>query len=1359
MSIMHYLSLRVTSDPLVKSIDKQLTFYSGGTQFKLNGFNFDAVQSVYTYVAYRDLWYSEPLQARQRISNEIIQFDFPQLTDGFFDLVKQQQLVFTAPTNMPTTTGSRLATRAQIEKYELQIGFLMDGFNVTLKDLPIVYLPNLNQEKIAIRSIDIAMPAQSTDGPKPSSFSLVIDLRIDSSTINLLYEHSNNLLKDNFQAYVSCSLCTNLVWLNETRFSCQLASLQSQISSNETTKPQSLCEPKVFNAILTKLNKNKLSLVNFFIGNMELEQEKNFAEDNENLKIYLQTYTLNNVDNFQQIAQALASQSSSSLIQNLLKQQSNYLNSQSESSIISTSSLTTKNLLLVASIIATLLVMLILFTVVLSTVILKMKRKCKKYESNTNSNVNTLSSFSGLDTNLSKKLLKRGKQSLMGSGKKSEKQLKIEFEQIQQQIDMLELNIRPKCAQLYQQLHNDYLNELNNELIYTICGLPIWNFKTYLYNILFPASSSVNNLLAIEMPVSNMACAGSGSSSSSGSSATTNSRNHPVNLMSSSSMSNSTTNTLLSSTLTPQQKQQQQQLNSTMSVYATIKSSSMLRFDNLDTSDGQSKQQFVSYGNVGEAMHLFDQLIHNKNFLLTFINVCEQQPSSFTLKDKLSMASLLMLGLKDNLPYLYSIIKSLLSDYIRTSFKAPNSKVLNSKPKLLFRTNESLIEPLLSNWISMFMYDFQRDTQCSMHLYRLVKSIKSYTDMGPCDQVKQLAFNSLNEERLLNDSSMHFQIIYVNIVINQCLLSNPSNKSLYICPLIDCDSIHQAKEKIIDYIFKSSNLSQFNLNSRPTVKDIDLELCLILIPNEQSTNQAQNQQTTLITLKETEDELIGTDCSLTQSNNKFKRLLALKDYNIQNGSFINLSFKQQIISIQHGQDHQQHVYMSTMSMNNEYVLYASNTLVSKKQSPLPLPLVPPPSLPNRYHLVKPCQSESSNLITFSASTGSTSSSSTDGSTSTVLNNSKKQKKKKKNYEKLSTVKSQDSAVTTASLIANEPSNTNNNNKTTTGSLTRLLMNKGTIQPFIDQFIEAIFANTSNLPPVIQHLFEFFDQESKKYHTEYSSAKSSNQSNDEVSKMSRIWKNNVYFLRYWINIIKNPEFLLDTNKSALVDSSLTCIAQAFIDSCSAVDSHNLYDTNSPTNRLLFIREVPRYKQMIDHFYTEIKSYQATSDHELHFYLNEFSKCKQQEQHTQLLGATINNQMGQSNHSDVNSVQVLLQLYEYYERYEQQINTALGQQQCSILLPVHHRLVQIKELMMSNPHSSVCNPATLNRTTPYLNQSTFNQQQQQYTNQYQQINPNAQYQQPINCYATTSDIGLSYPPTLPHLPRQQFQQQFF
>lgn len=39
----------------------------------------------------------------------------------------------------------------------------------------------------------------------------------------------------------------------------------------------------------------------------------------------------------------------------------------------------------------------------------------------------------------------------------------------------------------------------------------------------------------------------------------------------------------------------------------------------------------------------------------------------------------------------------------------------------------------------------------------------------------------------------------------------------------------------------------------------------------------------------------------------------------------------------------------------------------------------------------------------------------------------------------------------------------------------------------------------------------------------------------------------------MNIIKNPEFVFDINKSEIVDASLSTIAQTFIDSCAMTES--------------------------------------------------------------------------------------------------------------------------------------------------------------------------------------------------------------
>jgi hypothetical protein len=46
-----------------------------------------------------------------------------------------------------------------------------------------------------------------------------------------------------------------------------------------------------------------------------------------------------------------------------------------------------------------------------------------------------------------------------------------------------------------------------------------------------------------------------------------------------------------------------------------------------------------------------------------------------------------------------------------------------------------------------------------------------------------------------------------------------------------------------------------------------------------------------------------------------------------------------------------------------------------------------------------------------------------------------------------------------------------------------------------------------------------------------------------------WKSNCLPLRFWVNFIKNPDFILDVNKTPTIDSSLSVIAQTLMDSCS------------------------------------------------------------------------------------------------------------------------------------------------------------------------------------------------------------------
>ena len=71
--------------------------------------------------------------------------------------------------------------------------------------------------------------------------------------------------------------------------------------------------------------------------------------------------------------------------------------------------------------------------------------------------------------------------------------------------------------------------------------------------------------------------------------------------------------------------------------------------------------------------------------------------------------------------------------------------------------------------------------------------------------------------------------------------------------------------------------------------------------------------------------------------------------------------------------------------------------------------------------------------------------------------------------------------------------------------------------------------SDSLPIAIKYIFDFLDDEAE---------------GAKVTDADTIhtWKNNSLALRFWVNLIKNPEFVFDINKSAIVDSCLSVIAQ-------------------------------------------------------------------------------------------------------------------------------------------------------------------------------------------------------------------------
>jgi len=70
------------------------------------------------------------------------------------------------------------------------------------------------------------------------------------------------------------------------------------------------------------------------------------------------------------------------------------------------------------------------------------------------------------------------------------------------------------------------------------------------------------------------------------------------------------------------------------------------------------------------------------------------------------------------------------------------------------------------------------------------------------------------------------------------------------------------------------------------------------------------------------------------------------------------------------------------------------------------------------------------------------------------------------------------------------------------------------------------------------------------------------------------------LRFWVNLIKNPDFVFDVHKSNIVDSCLSVVAQTFMDCCS-MSEHKL-SKDSPSSKLLYAKDIPKYRKWVERY---------------------------------------------------------------------------------------------------------------------------------------------------------------------------------
>uniref|UniRef100_A0A671QLW9 Plexin-B2-like n=1 Tax=Sinocyclocheilus anshuiensis TaxID=1608454 RepID=A0A671QLW9_9TELE len=497
---------------------------------------------------------------------------------------------------------------------------------------------------------------------------------------------------------------------------------------------------------------------------------------------------------------------------------------------------------------------------------------------------------------------------------------------------------------------------------------------------------------------------------------------------------------------------------------------------------------------VDQALNQFSNLLNSKTFLINFIRTLEGR-QEFNARNKVYFASLLTVALHGKLEYYTDIMRTLLLELMEEYIHSKN-------PKLMLRRSETVVERMLCNWMSICLYQFLKDS-AGEPLYKLFKAIKHQVGKGPVDAKMKKAKYTLNDTGLLGDD-------VEDSVLTLQVLVHGEGPDVTPVKVLNCDSISQVKEKIIEQVYRNLPYSQ-----RPTVDSVALEW------RPGSTGQ------------------ILSDLDLTsQKEGRWKRINTLAHYNVRDGATLVLS---RVLHTQQSFDQNQD--------NHE----ERNVLLEDDKV---------------FHLVRPA-------------------------------------------DELEEVKSKRGSM---------------KDKATTKAiteiyLTRLLSMKGTLQQFVDDFFRSVLCSGNVVPPAVKYFFDFLDEQAEKH--------------DNVDDETiHIWKTNSLPLRFWVNILKNPHFIFDVHVTEVVDASLSVIAQTFMDACTKTE-HKL-TRESPSNKLLYAKEISTYKKMVDDYYKGIRQMVPVSDQDMNTHLAEVSRS----------------------HTDKLNTQVALhQLYQYASKYYDGIISSL------------------------------------------------------------------------------------------------------
>ncbi|PIK38090.1 putative plexin-B-like [Apostichopus japonicus] len=215
----------------------------------------------------------------------------------------------------------------------------------------------------------------------------------------------------------------------------------------------------------------------------------------------------------------------------------------------------------------------------------------------------------------------------------------------------------------------------------------------------------------------------------------------------------------------------------------------------------QPTEEIFENEKIRSAMEEFSsKLLSKKNFLETLIRTIDSH-SNVGPRDRVNIASLLSVCLL--LDRKQELLTSVLSNLMREKIEDSDGK--RNKCRILFSRNETVLDKLISNWVTLFLYKYFK-ANAATPLYQLYHAIRYVCQKGPIDAVTGKSQFSINDQRML-ETQIYFTEFNVDLIANSVTGEKIS------LPVLDVNTITQIKEKIVSVLYKDVPFSEQPLPS------------------------------------------------------------------------------------------------------------------------------------------------------------------------------------------------------------------------------------------------------------------------------------------------------------------------------------------------------------------------------------------------------------------------------------------------------------------------------------------------------------------------------------------------------------------